>query len=69
MCKNLKKAKIVSQFIDERMDCLSTSNSVDEENEQNTFVIRKLVPFIYYCVYNLITLKPYLISSHQRSGF
>lgn len=69
MCKNLIKTKIVGQFIDKRMNCLSTNNSVDEENEQNTSFIRELVPFICYCVYNLITLKPSLISSHQRSGF
>lgn len=69
MCKNLIKTKTVGQFIDERMSCLSTSKSVDEENEQNTSFIRESVPFICYCVYNLITLKPSLISPHQRSGF
>lgn len=69
MCKNLIKTKIVGQFIDERMDCLNTSNSVEEEIKQNTSFVRELVPFIYYCVYNLITLMPFLIPSHHRSGF
>lgn len=50
MCKNLIKTKTVGQFIDERMNCLSTSKSVDEENEQNTSFIRESVPFMLLCI-------------------